>query len=106
MPGPEGTLEQLADYLINGFWLDDPKKTGGGALPHHFDHTNITYTLNLGGTATQVQAQTNLIVAALTLWSDVCGLTFTQVSSGGNLFFTNIETDGQAVTSPIFEATP
>ena len=82
-PPPVFTYDQIADQLINGYWAGQ-----GGA--HHFDVTqgdtidvNIT-ALNAAGKA--------LARAALDLWSDIIGVTFHEVNSGGQITFDDNDT--------------
>ena len=73
---PVGTIAQLADYLVNGYWQYN------GTVAHHFASNTITY--NLGNlTATE---QT-LALAALSLWQDVANVTFVQTTGSANITF-------------------
>ena len=75
-PPPIGSNDQFADQLINGYW---------GGNDRHFNVTaggNIT--VNLSGLTT---AGANLARAALDLWSDVIGVTFTTVAGAAQITF-------------------
>ena len=61
---PVGTIAQLADYLVNGYWQAQ------GSVPHHWFSNTITY--NLGNLTASEQA---LATAALNLWHEVANLT-------------------------------
>ena len=75
-PPPLGTVEQLADYLATGNW---------GGEERHFNVTpGGSITVNL--TALAAPAQT-LALAALATWTDIIGITFVQVSQGGQITF-------------------
>src|SRR4029453_18239479 len=89
---PTGTIAQLADYLVNGYWQFN------GTVAHHFTSNTITYSLgNL--TATE-QA---LALAALDLWDDVANITFVQTAGSANINFNH---DGSmvAVTNATYNA--
>ena len=78
VPPPVFTYDQIADQLVNGYW-------GGPSQSHHWDVTQGgSLTVNL--TALTADGQT-LARAALALWSDVIGVTFTEVTSGGQITF-------------------
>jgi serralysin len=65
-----GTIAQLADYLVNGYW------TQFGDIPHHWASSTITY--NLGNLDPSEQS---LASAALNLWSQVANIAFAQAAS-------------------------
>jgi Ca2+-binding RTX toxin-like protein len=75
-PPPVGTNDQLADQLINGYWNGNDR------------HFNVspggTITVNL---TALTAAGANLAREALNLWSDVIGVTFSEVTSGGQITF-------------------
>ena len=74
---PTYTLDQIADYLINGYW--------GFYGAHRWDTTSdniVTYNL----TALTAAGQT-LARAAFQTWANVTNLVFQEVSSGGNILF-------------------
>ncbi|WP_114227714.1 M10 family metallopeptidase C-terminal domain-containing protein, partial [Sphingomonas sediminicola] len=80
------TLQQVADQLKYGYWGD------GG---HHFNVTSGgSLTVNLTGLTAAGQ---NLARAALATWTDVIGVTFREVSTGGQITFD--DTDTGAATS-------
>ena len=75
-PPPMGTVDQLADQLVNGYW---------GGDSHHFDVAQGgTIDVNLTGITPEAQT---LARAALDLWSDVIGVTFHEVTTGGQILF-------------------
>jgi hypothetical protein len=73
---PLGTIDEMATWMTDGFWDGDR---------HHFDVTQGgTITVNL----TALPADSASVArAALDLWSDVIGITFTEVASGGQIVF-------------------
>ena len=75
-PPPLGTMDEMADWMTDGFWDGDR---------HHFDVTQGgTITVNLTG----IPADSAMVArAALDLWSDIIGVTFIEVSSGGQIVF-------------------
>ena len=75
-PPPLATVDQLADQLVNGYWSGDN---------HHFAVTQGG-TINVNLTGLTAPAQT-LARAALDLWSDVIGVNFHEVTSGGQIIF-------------------
>lgn len=75
-PPPAFDFDQIADQLVNGYW--------GGDF-HHFNVTQGgTITVNI--TALTGAGQT-LARAALQEWSDIIGVNFTEVSTGGQITF-------------------
>lgn len=81
-PPPSWTYDQIADQLVNGFW-----NVQNGEGPHHFN-------VSPGGTITVnysmlTAAERNLAINALAAWSDIIGVTFQPVTSGGQLVFDN-----------------
>ena len=97
------SVATLAAYLIDGYWQAPGAKTGNAYPPHHFDHTHLTYSTSLLAGPTADQHRT-LIREALQQWSDVCGVTFTEVAMGGELVFTNNYAGTTAGAIPNFEA--
>ena len=76
------TLDQVADQLENGYW-------GGAGASRHFNVTpGGTITVNL--TALTAEGQT-LARGALDTWTDVTGITFSEVTSGGQITFDDDE---------------
>ena len=75
-PPPLGTIDEMANWMTDGFWDGDR---------HHFDVTQGgTITVNL----TALPADSASVArAALDLWSDIIGVTFTEVASGGQIVF-------------------
>ncbi|MBU4163287.1 MAG: M10 family metallopeptidase C-terminal domain-containing protein [Alphaproteobacteria bacterium] len=72
---PSYSIQQIANYLINE----------GSAGGRHWTQTNITYNIEA-----LTAAQRTLAERALQEWSAVTPLTFTRVTSGGNITFTNV----------------
>ena len=75
-PPPVASYAQIADFLVNGYW---------GGDRHHFDisQSNVI-TVNLTGLTAPGQ---NLAREALLVWSDVIGVTFNEVTTGGQIVF-------------------
>ena len=73
---PVGTITQLADYLVNGYWQ------AGGQTPHHWSNNTITY--NLGNLTASEQA---LATSALNLWHEVANLNFVLTTGSANITF-------------------
>ncbi len=91
---PLWNYDQIANQLINGYWAAD-----GGQQPRHFNVTQGgTITVNFGPLTASERTLAN---AALAAWSDVIGVTFTPVTSGGQIIFDNSEdpTDGSVAYS-------
>ncbi|MGZ2412026.1 serralysin [Sphingomonas sp. F9_3S_D5_B_2] len=79
-PPPVYDYSQIADQLVNGYW---------GGDWHHFNVTQGgTITVNL--TALAGDGQT-LARAALAEWTDVIGVTFKEVTTGGQIVFDDSE---------------
>src|SRR3569833_2726198 len=71
-----GTIPQLADYLINGFWQYN------GTIAHHWGSSTISYNINGLTTAEKALAQ-----SALNAWHEVANVSFVQTSGAANLTF-------------------
>src|SRR5215470_7893302 len=84
---PTGTIPQLADYLVNGYWQFN------GTIAHHWASNTITF--NLGDLNATEQT---IALAALNLWQDVANVTFVQTTGSANINF-NHDGSMQAVTS-------
>ena len=81
-PPPVATVDEIADQLVNGYW---------GGDDHHFNVTQGgSITVNLSGLTT---AAKTLATAALQTWTDIIGVNFVQVTSGGQIIFDD-EDDG------------
>ena len=79
-PPPLATADEIADQLTSGHW--------GGDV-HHFNVTQGgSLTVNL--TALSAAGQT-LARAALGTWTDIIGVNFVEVSSGGQITFDDNE---------------
>ncbi|WP_417467372.1 M10 family metallopeptidase C-terminal domain-containing protein [Maricaulis sp.] len=86
------TNDQIADYLSSGYWV------GNGASARHWDVTDGgTITVSLVGLTADGQT---LARAALALWSDLTGITFSEVGVGGQMTFDDDE-DGAFSSSTI-----
>src|SRR5712691_3992508 len=70
---PVGTIPQLADFLLNGYW---------GGSGHHWGTNTVTY--NFGNLTVAEQA---LATAALNAWHDVANVTFVATLGVGNINF-------------------
>jgi serralysin len=79
-PPPVATYTTIAQHLTDGYW---------GGERHHFNVSpGGSITVNI--TALTAAGQ-NLARQALQLWSDVMGVTFTEVSTGGQITFDDNE---------------
>jgi serralysin len=79
-PPPLGTNDQIANQLTSGFW-------GGDA--HHFNVTQGgTITVDI---STLNATEQTLARAALAEWSDIIGVHFQEVTSGGQIVFDHSE---------------
>lgn len=76
---PVGTNDQLADYLVNGFWQDT-----GGAPAQWGASKGGHLTVNL--TALSPAAQ-QLARWALSAWSEACGISFTETTGKADIGF-------------------
>ena len=68
---PVGTIPQLADYLVNGFWQFN------GESAHHWASSTITYDISALTPAEQF-----LATSAMEAWHEVANLTFVQAAPG------------------------
>ena len=77
---PVATNDQIADQLVSGFW---------GGTSHHFNATQGgTITVNL---STLNAGEQNLARTALGEWTDIIGVQFREVTTGGQIVFDNTE---------------
>ena len=77
---PLGTIDQMADWMTSGFWNGER---------HHFNVTQgSTITVNFTGLTAE---GIGLARTALDLWTDVIGVTFTEVTTGGQIVFDDLE---------------
>ncbi|MEO7410339.1 MAG: FG-GAP-like repeat-containing protein [Sphingomicrobium sp.] len=74
-------VSELAAFLSDGYW---------GGEQHHFAATQGS-TINVNLTALTAAGQ-SLAREALLLWSDITGITFREVSTGGQITFDDNET--------------
>jgi Ca2+-binding RTX toxin-like protein len=75
-PPPLATVDQIATQLTSGYW--------GGATQHFNVTQGGTIDVNVSGLTAEGKT---LARAALDLWSDVIGVTFHEVTSGGQILF-------------------
>ncbi len=81
---PVWNYDQIANQLVHGYWAAD-----GGQSARHFNVApGGTMTVNFGPLTTN---ERNLAENALAAWSDVIGITFVPVTSGGQIRFDNSE---------------
>jgi Ca2+-binding RTX toxin-like protein len=74
------TNDEIAHQLTDDYWNGNR---------HHFDVApGGTLTFNVSGLGA---AAANLARQALLLWTDVTGITFSEVATGGQMLFTNTE---------------
>ncbi len=78
MAKPTGTIAQLADYLLNGFWQY------AGEIPHYWGTNVISYNISGLNAAEQFLAQ-----SALNAWHEVANITFVQKTGSANITFTH-----------------
>src|SRR6185437_546915 len=75
-PAQGATNDQIAEQLTSGYWAGDP---------HHWDVTQGgTLTVNM---QTLTPDEQTLAIAALAEWTDIIGVQFQQVTSGGDIRF-------------------
>jgi serralysin len=80
-PPPVGSVNQFASQLASGYWDGNS---------HHFNVTQGgNLSVNLTGLTTTGQ---NLARLALRQWGDVIGISFVEVSSGGQILFDDDQT--------------
>lgn len=90
----DGSYADMADQLTSGFWAFFWSTDGG---PYAFDvATGDSLTYNISGLTAEGQ---QLAVWALDAWSQVTGLTFTEVQTGGQILFD--DEDPGAYAGPI-----
>src|SRR5207244_2677305 len=70
-----GTIAQLADYLVNGYW--------GGSGHHWASHTISVNIMDL------TAAEQTLAVSALNAYHDVCNVSFTFTSGAADITYNN-----------------
>jgi serralysin len=88
---PLGTMDQFADWMVNGFWNGDS---------HHFNVTQGgTITVNLTGLTTEGQ---NIAREALNMWSDVIGVTFAEVTGNAQITFDDLDQGTGAFTDGVW----
>jgi serralysin len=77
------TNDQIADQLVNGYW-------GGAAYARHFNAVpGGTITVNITGLTAAGQF---LAHEALALWSDVTGITFSEITNIAQITFDDVNT--------------
>jgi hypothetical protein len=87
-PPPVWTYDQIADQLVNGYWNSQSQ-----SARHFAVSQGGSITVNY---STLTAAEQALAIAALGEWSDIIGVTFTPVTTGGQIRFddTNPTTGG------------
>lgn len=79
-PPPLATIDQIADQLVTGYW---------GGQQHRFNVTQGgSLSVNLTGLTPEGQ---HLARAALKTWTDIIGVNFVEVATGGKLKFDDNE---------------
>jgi serralysin len=73
---PVGTIPQLADYLVTGFWQFN------ATIAHHWASTTISYNIDGLTSAEQFLAQ-----SAFEAWHEVTNLTFVPTTGAANITF-------------------
>jgi serralysin len=73
---PVGSIAQLADYLVNGFWAYN------STIAHHWSSNTVTYNISGLNAAEQFLAQ-----SALEAWHEVANVTFVQTAGAANITF-------------------
>jgi hypothetical protein len=82
-PPPVWTYDQIADQLVNGYWNSE-----GQSARHFAVSQGGSITVNY---STLTPAEQALAIAALGEWSDIIGVTFTPVTTGGQIRFSDAE---------------
>ena len=91
VPAAPGTLDELADFLTNGYW------EGNGTTARAFDtSTSNVITVNLTGLTADGQ---QLARWALEAWSMVANLSFVEVSTGGDITFDDNDSGAYSTSS-------
>ena len=91
-----GTLDELADYLMTGYWLDN------GISPRKFN-TSVSNEITVDLTGLTVEGE-QLARWALSIWATYADLVFVEVSSGAQITFDDTE-DGAYSSSVTSGAT-
>ncbi|MEO0728979.1 MAG: hypothetical protein AAFY64_01195, partial [Pseudomonadota bacterium] len=78
---PDASVQQLADFLSHTYWQAE-----GGDAAGWLPGSTLTYSVS--GLSAPRRA---LAEAALDAWEEITSLTFTRVSSGGNIVFDDAE---------------
>src|SRR5204863_60873 len=96
-PPPVATYDQIANELVSGYW-----NAQGGETGHHFNVTQGgTITVNY---STLTPAEQNLARTALAEWSDIIGVTFTPVTTGGQIVFDHSEDTSPNAGREVYDA--
>lgn len=85
------TNTQIANYLTDGYWIDK------GSSQHSFNVTTGG-SLNVNITALTAAGQ-QLATMALSVWSEVAGITFNFVGTGGDITFDDNDSGAYATSS-------
>lgn len=90
---PTYTIDQIADYLTDGYWADTSQSSRA------FDVTTggeITYKV------TGLTADGQMLAEeALEAWSNVLGITFVEVTEGAQIIFDDLDPSGAYTTSRV-----
>lgn len=85
---PVGSVAQLADYLVNGFWQFD--KT----IAHHWSSNTLTYNIEALTSDEKALAQ-----SALEAWHEVANVSFVQTTGAADITYKD---DGTLTASEQF----
>lgn len=89
-PLEEFTNDEIAEFLRSGYWV------GNGVSPRHWNVSDGgTITVNIVGLTADGKT---LARAALELWSDLTGINFSEVATGGQMVFDDTEEGAFATT--------
>ena len=90
-PPPVGTVDDIARQLTHGYWYEDS---------HHFDVSGSrAISVNLTGIDPQGQAVAR---QALALWTDIIGVSFPEVPTGGQIVFGQANEGTGAFSTSVF----
>lgn len=81
---PIYTIDQIANFLINTYWVSIFGSHTGPEQPHHFATNTITFNISTLTPQGQLFAK-----VALQAWSDVCNVTFVQVAGTAQIRFSD-----------------
>ncbi len=93
--GPrDGTLDELADFLVNGYWASQ------AAGPRRFDTTSSNHEITVNISALPFQAR-ELAQAAFEAWEMVANINFVEVRGKAQITFADTDL-GQSATARSF----